>query len=174
MSRYEQSIIDYENEKKIMCETIKQKDDDILFIKGKYEETNGLWHQENLEKQKLEAVIEQQYRESMELDGLRRKAEEDRNFYRSKNKNLRLEVEELIKENQKLAQEKAALNSRLHSLRQVNRQQEKKLEQGSLPFNNNSKQNKLLLESERRMQQNEAWALELEEKLSFTVDKFEE
>jgi len=106
----------------------------------------------------------------MELDGLRRKAEEDRNFYRSKNKNLRLEVEELIRENQKLAQEKAALNSRLHSLRQVNRQQEKKLEQGSLPF----KQNKLLLESERRMQQNEAWALELEEKLSFTVDKFEE
>jgi len=48
MSRYEQSIIDYENEKKIMCETIKQKDDDILFIKGKYEETKGLWHQENL------------------------------------------------------------------------------------------------------------------------------
>lgn len=42
--RYEQNIIDYENEKKIMSETIKQKDEDILFIKGKYEETNALWH----------------------------------------------------------------------------------------------------------------------------------
>jgi len=50
MIRYEQNIIDYENEKKIMCETIKQKDEDILFIKGKYEETNTLWHQENKEK----------------------------------------------------------------------------------------------------------------------------
>lgn len=58
MIRYEQNIIDYENEKKIMCETIKQKDEDILFIKGKYEETNALWHQENKEKQKLEAIIE--------------------------------------------------------------------------------------------------------------------
>lgn len=50
MSRYEQSIIDYENEKKALTETIKLKDEDIVFIKTKYEETNALWHQENLEK----------------------------------------------------------------------------------------------------------------------------
>ena len=117
MIRYEQNIIDYENEKKIMCETIKQKDEDILFIKGKYEETNTLWHQENKEKQKLEAIIEQQYKESMEMDTMRRKAEEERNLERSKNKHLRVEVEELIKENQRLNQDKIQLNSRLNSLR---------------------------------------------------------
>ena len=50
MSRYEQSIIDYENEKKALIETVKLKDEDIIFIKTKYEETNALWHQENLEK----------------------------------------------------------------------------------------------------------------------------
>ena len=85
MARYEQSIIDYENEKKALLTTIKQKDEDIIFIKSKYEETNRLWHEENIEKQKLENVVEQQYREAMELDSLRRKAEEDRNFYRAKN-----------------------------------------------------------------------------------------
>jgi predicted RNase H-like nuclease (RuvC/YqgF family) len=58
LSRYEQSIVDYENEKKALYQTIKQKDEDIMFIKSKYEETNALWHQENLEKQKLEAIIE--------------------------------------------------------------------------------------------------------------------
>lgn len=117
MIRYEQNIIDYENEKKIMCETIKQKDEDILFIKGKYEETNTLWHQENKEKQKLEAIIEQQYKESMEMDAMRRKAEEERNFERNKNKHLRVEVEELIKENQRLNSDKIQLNTRLNSLR---------------------------------------------------------
>jgi hypothetical protein len=50
MSRYEQSIIDYENEKKALYETLKKKDEDIQFIKGKYEEANALWHQENIEK----------------------------------------------------------------------------------------------------------------------------
>ncbi len=42
------------NEKKAMIDMLGQKDQDISFIKTKYEETNTLWHQENLEKQKLE------------------------------------------------------------------------------------------------------------------------
>ena len=50
LSRYEQAIVDYENEKGAMASTIKKKDEDIAFIKSKYEETNALWHQENLEK----------------------------------------------------------------------------------------------------------------------------
>ena len=54
MSRYEYAIVDYENEKKAMIDMLGQKDQDISFIKTKYEETNTLWHQENLEKQKLE------------------------------------------------------------------------------------------------------------------------
>ena len=82
-------------------------------IKTKYEETNALWHQENLEKQKLEAVIEQQYRESMELDGLRRKAEEDKHFFRNKNIQFKREIGELVKENKKFVAEKTALGSRL-------------------------------------------------------------
>jgi len=43
----------------VLFDTIKKKDEDVKFIKKKYEETNALWHQENIEKQKLEAVIEQ-------------------------------------------------------------------------------------------------------------------
>ena len=97
LSRYEQSIIDYENEKKALYETLKQKDEDIIFIKSKYEETNALWHQENLEKQKLEAIIEQQYRESMELDVMRRKAEEDKQHFRNKNITYKNEIEDLVK-----------------------------------------------------------------------------
>jgi hypothetical protein len=42
----------------------------------------------------------------MDLDSQRRKAVEDKNFYNSKNKNLRFEIEELIKENKKLTLEK--------------------------------------------------------------------
>lgn len=68
-----------------MSEALKQKDLDIQFIKVKYEETNGLWHNENLDKQKLEAIIEQQYRESMELDSLRRRSDDDKSHYRNKN-----------------------------------------------------------------------------------------
>lgn len=50
MSRYESAIVDYENEKKALMETINNKDADITFIKSKYEEANALWHQENIEK----------------------------------------------------------------------------------------------------------------------------
>ena len=42
----------------------------------------------------------------MELDSLRRKAEEDRNFYRAKNQNFKNEIEDLVKENKKLLSEK--------------------------------------------------------------------
>ena len=76
----------------------------------------------------MEAVIEQQYRESMELDALRRKAEEDKNFFRGKNVQFKSEIGELVKENKKFVAEKTALGSRLQSLRNVNKQLEKKLE----------------------------------------------
>ena len=36
------------------------------------------------------------------------------------------------------------------------------------------KQNSVYLESEKKRVQNEEWAKELEEKLTFTVEKFEE
>jgi hypothetical protein len=106
MSRYEQAIVDYENEKKSLYETMKLKDEDIAFIKNKYEEANTLWHQENLEKQKLETVIDQQYREAMELDTFRRRSDDDKNIYRSKNVLLKTQVEDLIKENKKLLDDK--------------------------------------------------------------------
>lgn len=117
LTKYEQTILDYENEKKALCETMKQKDNDILFIKGQYEEANAMWHRENQEKQKLEAVIEQQHREAMELEALRRKVEEERNFHRCKTRNAQQEVEEYVRENRRLMQEKAALSARLNNLR---------------------------------------------------------
>ena len=111
-----------------MAEALKHKELDVQFIKAKYEECNGLWHNENLEKQKLEAVIEQQYRESMELDSLRRRSDDDKNHYRNKNMQLKTEIEELLKENKKLAKEKQSMSLRMSSLRSMNKQIEKKKE----------------------------------------------
>ena len=158
MSRYEQSIIDYENEKKALIEQLKQKDRDVVFLKAKFEETNTLWHQENLEKQKLEAIIGQQYREAMELDTLRRRAEDDKNQFRLKNNQLKTEIEDLLKENRKVATEKMTLSNRLESLRKLNKQMEKKVE----------------TMEQKPGAQKFAKQLELQEKLSFTVQKFEE
>ena len=55
-------------------------------------------------------------------------------IYMIKNKNLRAEVEELVRENKKLSAAQDGLNQRLHSLRQVNKQQERKLEKTDLNF----------------------------------------
>lgn len=165
MSRYEHAIIDYENEKKAFTEMLRQKDQDIAFIKSKYEEINTQWHQENLDKQKLEVIIDQQYREAMELDTLRRKAEDERNQFRSKNALLRTEIEELIKENKKLAQEKENTSNRLSSLRQVNKQQIKKIE--SLQISQNETMMNMTMTNERQIE-------DIEAKLNFTVIKFEE
>lgn len=141
-----------------------------MFIKSKYEETNALWHQENLEKQKLEAIIEQQYRESMELDVMRRKAEEDKQHFRNKNITYKNEIEELVKTNQKLVADKNTLTARLSSLRNVNKQLETKLKNQLEPL----KKNPIFQSTDKRLQQAEEWAEELEEKLTFTVEKFEE
>ena len=59
---------------------------------------------------------------------MRRKAEEDKNFYRQKNVALRSEVGELVKENQRLITEKTAMHSRMTSLRSLNKQMEKKVD----------------------------------------------
>lgn len=68
MTRYEQTIVEFEKEKREIMLVVRKKDEDVFFIKTKYEEANKLWHAENIEKQKLEAIVEQQYRENMELD----------------------------------------------------------------------------------------------------------
>jgi len=49
----------------------------------------------------------------MELDALRRKAEEDRTFFRNKNIAYKNEIAELVKENKRSIAEKTALTSRL-------------------------------------------------------------
>jgi hypothetical protein len=165
MSRYEHAIVDYENEKKAFTEMIRQKDQDIAFIKTKYEETNTLWHQENLEKQKLEAVVDQQYREAMELDTMRRKSDDDKNFYRTKNVQLKAEVGELIKENKRLATDKVNGAQRLNSLRQLNKQQIKKID--GLQVGRAQSKIDASMNNGRLIE-------ELESKLSFTVQKFEE
>lgn len=141
-----------------MIEQLKQKDRDLVFVKAKFEETNTLWHQENLEKQKLEAIIGQQYREAMELDTLRRRADDDKNQFRLKNNQLKTEIEDLLKENRKVASEKQTMSTRLESLRKLNKQMEKKIE---------------TLEQKPGAQKF-AKVIELQEKLSFTVQKFEE
>lgn len=57
----------------------------------------------------------------MELDALRRRADDDKNHFRIKNQQLKAEIEEIIKENKKLQDEKSSLNLRMSSLRTVNK-----------------------------------------------------
>jgi predicted pyridoxine 5'-phosphate oxidase superfamily flavin-nucleotide-binding protein len=59
MTRYEQTIVEFEKEKMDMMQAVRKKDEDVFFIKSKYEEDNKLWHAENIEKQKLESIVEQ-------------------------------------------------------------------------------------------------------------------
>jgi predicted nuclease with TOPRIM domain len=63
----------------------------------------------------------------MELDVMRRKAEEDKQHFRNKNITYKNEIEELVKTNQKLVADKNTLTARLSSLRNVNKQLETKL-----------------------------------------------
>ena len=53
MSRYEQAIVDSENEKATLVKSMKLKDTDVAFIKQRYDEMSQLYHEENVEKQKL-------------------------------------------------------------------------------------------------------------------------
>lgn len=94
----------------------------------------------------------------MELDTLRRRAEDDKNQFRLKNNQLKTEIEDLLKENRKVATEKMTLSNRLESLRKLNKQMEKKVE----------------TMEQKPGAQKFAKQLELQEKLSFTVQKFEE
>jgi len=52
---------------------------------------------------------------------MRRKAEEDKNYFRNKNISYKSEIGELVKENKKYVAERTALGSRLQSLRNVNK-----------------------------------------------------
>ena len=106
----------------------------------------------------------------MELDVMRRKAEEDKQHFRNKNITYKNEIEDLVKQNQKLVAEKTALNSRLSSLRNVNKQLETKLKNQLEPL----KRNSIFTDTEKKLIKAEEWAEELEEKLTFTVEKFEE
>lgn len=120
----------------------------------------------------------------MQLDTAKRKAEEDRMIFQQKNRALRAEVEELVKENKKLTGSIDGLNERLHSLRKVNKQQERRLESSNINMttltgatgnNTTIKQPKqAYLEAEKKRKKAEEWAAELEDKLAFTVEKFEE
>ena len=125
------------------------------------------------ERKKLDGIIEQQYREAMNLDQSKRKAEEDRQIYLVKNRTLRHEIEELVRENRKLTQEKDGLNSRLTSLRGHNKQLEKKVRVDTDDKGPKAVKRELM-EAQSRVKDLEEWAAELEDKLSFTVDKFEE
>lgn len=74
------------------------------------------------------------------------------------------------------------MNIRMSSLRSINKQQEKNKNSDKptksdkdKPAQSKTKTQALIhKETEKRMQQNEEWAQELEEKLNFTVEKFEE
>jgi predicted nucleic acid-binding Zn-ribbon protein len=83
----------------------------------------------------------------MELDVMRRKAEEDKQHFRQKNITYKNEIEDLVKQNQKLTQEKTALTSRLQSLRSVNKQLENKLKNQMEPL----KKNQIFQNTDKRL-----------------------
>ena len=91
----------------------------------------------------------------------------------AKNRTLRAEVEELVKENRKFSQDKEGLDSRMMNLRKMNKQLEKKMEvQSKDAAPKTAKRD--LIDAQSRINELEDWTAELEDKLSFTVDKFEE
>ena len=73
----------------------------------------------------------------MELDSLRRRSDDDKNHFRVKNNQFKNEIEELIKENKKLSSEKATLETRMKSLRQINKTLETRLEKAMAPLKQN-------------------------------------
>lgn len=90
----------------------------------------------------------------MELDTLRRRAEDDKNHYRTKNIQFKAEIEDLIKENKKLNDEKASLNLRMSSLRTVNKQLDKKQQNLLQPI----KSNQLYKQTEKEKNASRKWA----------------
>jgi chromosome segregation ATPase len=77
-----------------------------------------------------------------------------------------------VRDNRKFATEKEGLNQRMSSLRTVNKQLEKKAQVNDASSGKSIK--KELVDANDRVKELEEWATELEDKLSFTVDKFEE
>ena len=77
-----------------------------------------------------------------------------------------------MRDNRKFAIEKEGLNQRMSSLRTVNKQLEKKAQVNDASGGKIIK--KELVDANDRVKELEEWATELEDKLSFTVDKFEE
>ena len=67
-----------EGEKKGLQESLTKKNDDIVFLNKKIQQMKEVNAREVEERKKLDTVIEQQYREAMNLDQAKRKAEEDR------------------------------------------------------------------------------------------------
>ena len=65
------------------------------------------------------------------------------------------------------------MNSRLYSLRAVNKQLEKKVDTGKEDKRPQTAK-KETLQAKARVKQLEKYSAELEDKLAFTVDKFEE
>jgi len=77
-----------------------------------------------------------------------------------------------VRDNRKFATEKEGLNQRMSSLRTINKQLEKKAHVNDATSGKSIK--KELVDANDRVKELEEWATDLEDKLSFTVDKFEE
>lgn len=150
--------------------SIKQKDDYIGYIKSKHEETNRLLLKESEEKKRLEAIIDKQYQEAMELDNLKRKAEVERNVFKSKMQALKTEVESLQKEFEKSEQLRIALKGQMATMKQTNKNLEKKVADLRQPVKRSSR----VINEEKKPVPVSKQVQELEEKLNFTVEKFEE
>lgn len=78
LASYEAKNQRLEGEKKGLQETLTKKNDDIVFLNKKIQQMKEVNAREVAERKKLDTVIEQQYREAMNLDQAKRKAEEDR------------------------------------------------------------------------------------------------
>lgn len=58
IAAYERKIFTQENEKKELHAKIRAKDEDLQFMKKKYDDLNNLWQKEIDEKKKLEGIVE--------------------------------------------------------------------------------------------------------------------
>lgn len=68
LAKYEEKVMALEDENKDLNEKLLKKDDDIAFLNKKIQQVKDVNAREVEERKKLDGIIEQQYREAMNLD----------------------------------------------------------------------------------------------------------
>ena len=78
VTNYETRILELENDKAELKALVVKKGEDISFLNRKIQQLKDVNAREVDERKKLDNIVEQQYREHINLEQSKRKADEDR------------------------------------------------------------------------------------------------